>query len=58
MKKLMLTGSLLIALSGIWMTSCEPSRKGGSSPGTTDSLSMQNGTGDSTMHSDTSHQRR
>ena len=59
MKKLMLIGSFLITFTGIWMTSCEPSRKGGGSPGTTDSLSMQNSGGDSTLqNADTSHQKR
>ncbi|MCW3120013.1 MAG: hypothetical protein JWM28_4095 [Chitinophagaceae bacterium] len=62
MKKVMLIGSFLITLTGIWMSSCEPSRKGGGSPGTTDSLSVNNGAPngamDSTLHGDTTHQKR
>ena len=57
MKKVMLIGSLFIALTGIWMSSCEPSKKGGGSNGTTDTLSTSNNkTTDTTMHMDTTHQ--
>ena len=57
MKKLLLISSFLLAFAGAW-TSCEPSKKGGGSPGTTDSLSTQSNSApvDSTMRPDTSHQ--
>ncbi|MES1216245.1 MAG: hypothetical protein ABUT20_12085 [Bacteroidota bacterium] len=61
MKKLILIMSMLVAFSGIWMTGCEPSKKGSGEPGSTDSLSIPNSgnTTDSSMHMDTSsHQKR
>ncbi|MCW3116708.1 MAG: hypothetical protein JWM28_790 [Chitinophagaceae bacterium] len=58
MKKLLLIGSFLIAFTGVWMTSCEPSKKGSGSPDATDSLSTQSSSMDTTMHVDTAHQNR
>jgi hypothetical protein len=60
MKKLLLIGSFMITFAGVWMTSCEPSHKGTGTPGTSDSLSApaQNGGMDSTVHADTSHQKK
>ena len=60
MKKLLIVGSFIITMTVIGMTSCEPSHKGTGTPSTSDSLSMQNqnsGT-DTTLHADTSHQKR
>jgi hypothetical protein len=61
MKKILITGSFIMAITVIGMTSCEPSHKGTGTPGTTDTLSTmqnQNGGMDSTMHTDTSHHKK
>jgi hypothetical protein len=59
MKKLIVVAGFIIGLTGISITSCGPSHKGGSSPGTTDTLSTQNQNHsvDTTMQPDTSHHK-